>query len=92
MIDRAAMIVLNVKLEFRSFIFQNDKLISSSMMKFPPQPYVVFTFENLYTYAACFTLSLVKIVVTLVELFSCFLDQDHVHTSTAMSYPSKSRR
>ena len=45
--NRAAMILLKVKLEFWSFIFQNDKLISSSMMKIPTKAICSAYLKNL---------------------------------------------
>jgi hypothetical protein len=53
------------------------KLLSDDI--FPPKPYVVYI-RKPHTFAACYYIELCQIVVTLARSFSCFHDQDHVHS------------
>jgi hypothetical protein len=54
------------------------KLLSDDI--FPPKPYVVYN-RKPHTYVACYYIELCQIVVTLARSFSCFHDQDHVHST-----------
>jgi hypothetical protein len=63
--------------EVLGMFYLKKSITSSSVMI---KPYVVYI-RKPHTYDACYYTELCQIVVTLARSFSCFHDQDHVHST-----------
>jgi hypothetical protein len=73
MLAYASCMAWDVLLEIKPYKILSDDI-------FLPKPYVVYI-RKPHTYAACNYIELCQIVVTLATRFSCFSDQDHVHST-----------